>query len=203
MTRYLYFTIPALLVVLFAKPTLAQTNVALGKPVTQVSGGSLLSPETSLNVITDGTFLAEITAYGSTAAEQGAIRWNTGVGGNSVFEIQLGGLYVIDGIMVQADDNDSLLVSYLDQFNTFQPLYNVGNVSVGFGFRTRPNVDQTTWATLSPIETTTIQVTNVGGDGFYGISELQLRGSAAVPEPSSLIILVALSSIEMLRRRRS
>lgn len=184
-----------------AQPVLA-ANVALNKPVSVVSGaGSLLPPSPAAGVITDGLFLAESTAYSNPAAINGSLRWNTALAGSTTIEIQLGNLYTIDGIIVQADDNDSLLVTYLDANNTFQPLYNVPFLSVGFGFRTRPNADQITYAPLAPITTTTIRVTDSGGDGFYGLSELQLNG-VLVPEPASLTML-AVASVLTLRRRRA
>lgn len=160
-------------------PALAQ-NVALNKPVTVISGaGSLLSPTPSLGVVTDGVFLAEATAYGSGPAQAGAIRWNTNIAGHATIEIQLGGLHTIDGIIVQADDNDSLEVKYLAENGSFQPLFVVPSISVGFGFRTRPNANQVTYASLTPVNTTTIRVTSAFGDGFFGISELQLSGFPA------------------------
>lgn len=156
-------------------------NVALNKPVTVVSGaGSLLTPVPSPSVVTDGVFLNEATSYSHPSALSGSLRWNTGLAGSTTLEIQLGGLYMIDGIIVQADDNDALLVSYLDANNNYQTLYSVTLLSVGFGFRTRPFADQTIYATLAPVTTSAIRIVNNGGDGFYGISELQLRGVPAI-----------------------
>ncbi|MFZ2873944.1 MAG: hypothetical protein WAZ94_05620 [Phycisphaerales bacterium] len=165
----------------FVTPVLAQ-NIALNKPVSIVAGaGSVLPPAAPPSVVTDGVFLNEATPYSDAAAVAGSIRWNTGAAGSATIEIQLGGLFSIDGIIVQADDNDALAVSYLGPEGTFLPLYNVPYVSVGFGFRTRPGASHVTYANLTPVETTTIRVTNAGGDGYYGISELQLRGVPVSP----------------------
>ncbi|MEZ6234530.1 MAG: GC-type dockerin domain-anchored protein [Phycisphaerales bacterium] len=157
-------------------------NIALNKPVSiTVGSGSILTPAPSPNVITDGVFLGEATPYSNPAAINGSIRWNTGLAGPTTIEIQLGDPYRIDGIIAQADDNDALVVSYLTESNTFEPLYTVANISVGFGFRTRPNANQTTYADLTPVVTTAIRVVHAGGDGFYGLSELQLRGELVTP----------------------
>jgi hypothetical protein len=162
-----------------AAPVLAE-NVALNKPVTIVAGaGSLLAPTPSFGVVTDGAFLPEATPYSGVPADLGSIRWNSFVAGHATLEIQLGDFFTIDGIIVQADDNDSLEVTYLAANGTFQPLYSVPFISVGFGFLTRPDSSQATYAPLSPVTTTTIRVTSASGDGFFGISELQLSGSPA------------------------
>jgi hypothetical protein len=186
--------VAALLAAGSACPVLAQN-----KPVSVVSGaGSLLTPVPPSNVINDGAFLPETTNYSAPSAATGSLRWNTALAGSTVLEIQLGDLYTIDGIIVQADDNDNLSITYLDSSNIFQPLYSVDVLSVGLGFRTRPNADQSTFASLSAIDTSAIRITDAGGDGFYGISEIQLRG-ALVPEPASLTVL-AFSGL-LLRRR--
>lgn len=176
--RALFVTLVAAL-----PPALAVAqNVALNKPVTIVAGaGNLIAPTPSFAVVTDGVFLGEATSYSSPAADTGSIRWVTSLGGVTTIEVQLGGDHTIDGIIVQADDNDALFVTYLGPGGTFLPLYTVPYVSVGFGFRTRPSGDQSTWVPLAPVSTTTIRVTNAGGDGYYGISELHLRGVVVSP----------------------
>lgn len=152
-------------------------NIALNKPVAIVAGEEYVyTVNTPPAVVTDGAFLPEATTYSTPTAIAGGIHWLTYVASSVTIEIQLGEEYTIDGIIVQADDNDALQVSYLDENGAFQPLYTVAAISVGYGFRNRPTADQVTFAPLTPVNTTTIRVTNLGGDGYYGLSELQLRG---------------------------
>lgn len=182
-----------------AAPALAD-NVALNKPVSIISGSGSIFSTAPLGVVTDGAFLSEATAYASPGAINNAVHWNTNIAGSLTLEIDLGVMCTIDGIIVQADDNDSLLVSYLDANNTFQPLYNVAYASTGLGFVTRPNGDQVTFADLAPVSTTKIRITGNGGDSYYGISELQLRG-VAIPAPGAVTAISAAGLLALRRRR--
>jgi hypothetical protein len=188
-----------LIAIVSAAPALAD-NVALNKTVSVVAGSESLLSATAAGVVTDGAFLTEATAYSAPSAIAGAVRWNSGAGGPVTLEIDLGGLCTIDGIIAQADDNDSLLISYLDSNNTYQPLYNVAYASTGWGFVTRPSGDQVTFAPLTPVNTTKIRITETGGDGFYGISELQLRG-VAIPAPAPVAAIIASGALALRRRR--
>lgn len=188
-----------LIAVVCASPALAD-NVALNKTVSVIAGSGSLLSATAPGVITDGAFLTEATAYSAAAAIAGAVRWNSGAAGPVTLEIDLGGLCMIDGIIAQADDNDSLLVTYLDSNNTYQPLYSVAYASTGWGFVTRPNPNQVTFAALTPVNTTKIRITETGGDGYYGISELQLRG-VAIPAPTSAAAISAMGLLALRRRR--
>ena len=188
----------------------ADSNVALNKPVFVVDGAAqITNPSTSLSVIDDGVFLPESTAYGSSTAIANAVEWTTTDGqppgaGNAptTLEIDLGGFFAISGAIMQADNNDSYLLQYRDpSTNTWLTLWTVPGIA-GFGFTTRPNADQTTFQSLSPVVTDAVRITAITGDTALGVSELQLNG-AAVPEasPSTLIALGAILNFGLARWR--
>ena len=186
----------------------ADTNIALNKPVFVVDGAAqITNPSTSLSVIDNGAFLPESTAFFSSTAIANAVEWTTTDGnpagsGNvpTTLEIDLGGFFSISGAIMQADNNDSYLLQYHDpSTNNWLTLWNVPGV-VGTGFTTRPNSDQTTFQSLSPIVTDAVRISATSGDSALGVSELQLNGTA-VPEPSSAtLILVGGLAIFALRR---
>jgi hypothetical protein len=188
-----------------AAPWAAANNIALNAPVSVVSGGSsIFNPSTPLSVVTDGVFTPEATSYGSSTAHNEAIEWggatsgsisNSGVTATGlVLEIDLGANFTIDGAMVQADDNDSYLLQYFDETNsTWQPLYNVPAVSVGYGLRTRPNGDQTTFEPVGPVVTDAVRFSAVSGDGGYAVSEIELDGAAvtsSAPDTAATAVLL-------------
>jgi len=189
----------------------ADSNVALNKPVIVVNGSTqITNPSTSLSVIDNGVFLPESTAFFSSTAIANAVEWTTTDGkpagsGNAptTLEIDLGGFFAISGAIMQADNNDSYLLQYRDpSTNTWLTLWNVPGVG-GVGFTTRPNADQTTFQSLSPIVTDAVRISAISGDPALGVSEIQLNGSA-VPEPSPgvLIAIGGLTTL-VLRRVRS
>jgi hypothetical protein len=56
---------------------------------------------------------------------------------------------------------------------------------------TRPNGNQTTYATFASVETDMLQFSAVSGDNGYAVSEIQVNGtpvSSGTPEPSSLLL---------------
>lgn len=189
----------------------ADSNVALNKPVFVVNGAAqITNPSTSLSVIDDGAFLPESTAFGSSTAIANAVEWTTTDGqppgaGNAptTLEIDLGGFFAISGAIMQADNNDSYLLQYRDPAtNTWLTLWTVPGVA-GFGFTTRPNADQTTFQSLSPVVTDAVRISAITGDTALGVSELQLNGTA-VPEasPSTLIALGAILNFGLARWRK-
>jgi hypothetical protein len=171
----------------------ADTNVALNATVTAVSGSSLIyNPSTPLSVVTDGIFTPEETAYWSPTGVQNAVEWAEQYSGDSsvasglVLDINLGAEYNITGAIVQADDNDSYMLQYWDSTtNSWQLLYSVPAISVGYGLRTRQT-------TVGPVVTDLLQFSAVGGDSGDAVSEIQVEGtlvSTATPEPSNFFLL--------------
>ena len=160
----------------------APNNVALNAPVAIIYGGTNVSnPSTPDSVVTDGTFVPEESRYGDASGQ--AVEWSGATSGGApatglVLEIDLGGNFTITGAIVQGDDNDNYLLEYYDETNgTWQTLWSVPAVSVGFGLRTRPNADQTTYQPVGPVVTDAVRVSAVSGDGGYAISEVELQGT--------------------------
>jgi hypothetical protein len=163
-------------------------NIALDATVTIASlgGSTILSTGTPLSVVTDGYFLPEGTSYDSGRPD--AVEWN---GTGLVLDISLGAEYNITGAIVQADNNDTYMLQYWDSASSsWQLLYSVPTAGC-CGFMTRPNGNQTTYATFASVETDMLQFSAVSGDNGYAVSEIQVNGtpvSSGTPEPSSLLL---------------
>jgi hypothetical protein len=113
---------------------------------------------------------------------------------DNAIEIDLGGHFLVKGFTVQADDNDTYRIEYLNASNVWVTAWDIPAVG-GFGAQTRPNPfdENDIFALGSPVVTDRLRFTATGGDGFYSVSEIK----ALVPEPgiASLLLLgiVALS----------
>src|SRR5689334_12630564 len=186
---------------------IADTNVALNKPVSVVAGAAqITNSSTPLSVIDDGAFTLESTAYGNAVNQ--SVQWTTidgqpanGANAPTTLQIDLGGLFSISGAIMQADDNDSYLLQYRDTSNnTWINLWTVPAIGAGSGFRTRPNADQVTFQPVGPVITDAVRISALSGDAALGVSELQLNGSA-VPEPATATLL-ALGGLTTLLARR-
>jgi PEP-CTERM motif len=172
-------------------------NIALGATVTIASGGDLRYNSAPLSVVTDGLFLPEYTGFHDSNGMANSVEWTGQYSGNPlvasglVLDINLGGEFMITGAMVQADNNDGYMLQYWDSgSSSWQLLYNVSSVG-GYGFMTRPNGNQTTYAPVGPVETDMLQFSAVYGDGGDAVSEIQVEGtpvSSGTPEPSSLLL---------------
>ncbi|SEL99035.1 hypothetical protein SAMN04489760_10228 [Syntrophus gentianae] len=155
----------------------AEVNVALNKTVTlngTMSGAAA-------GTLTDGVFRPRGTHW-----QSGTVWWN---GTSSYAEIDLEGIYVINSMIAQADDNDAYLVQYHNiQTNTWETAWNVPNYDgYGSGMQTRPNPadDTERYMLSSSITTDALRFYATGGDNSYSVSEIQAYGSA-VPLPGAL-----------------
>lgn len=180
-------SIVAMTIVLAAMATLSllpaaalgDTNIALGKAVTingPYSGGTG-------GLVTDGIFMPIDTDW-----NVNSVYWY-GTATNLV--IDLGGLYNISGLIVQADDNDTYAVDYWNAgSSTWVRAYNVPYSSTSWGLKTRPNPnDFTQQYPLAPaITTDKLRIEATSGDDGYSVSEVQAFG-AAVPVPPSVLLL--------------
>ena len=176
----------------------ADTNVAFNKAVT-LSGTFYDNPAgwTGSNgaapaSITDGIFTANQQQW-----NVGTVWWNTGYTNNYI-QIDLGGLFNINRLTLQADNNDTYRVSYLDQANSWVNLIDM-NPPDAWGMTTVTNtLPQSILARGFRISD------GPSGDCCNSVSEFQAFGVAAVPEPETYGMLLAGAGImgAILRRRR-
>lgn len=179
-------------VALAASAASAQTNVALNRPVTLVTGAV---NGAALSTLTDDVFLTRGQQW-----QDGTVWWN---GLAPTLEIDLGGTFQIDSAIAQVDDNDAYTLLYRD-INTglFQTLWDIPNFdAAGNGMQTRPNADDNTERFFFPggaVTTDMIRLVAASGDDSYSASEIQVF---TVPAPGALA-LAATGMLLMGRRRR-
>ena len=134
-------------------------------------------PPASLSSLADGAYVAEGTYW-----QDGTVWWDERNPGSldNVIEFDLHGLYLIDYLSIQADNNDSYGIYVRDRFGSW------------FGFITAtpfgdPGMRERAGG-FAPFEATAFRIDAFGGDGFYSLSEFQAIG-APIPEPASLVLL--------------
>ena len=142
--------------------------------------GLVVSAET----VADGKFLSPNQCW-----DEGAVWWEdpTAWSGKMAaahdrwIELELAGVYRLDGAIVQADNNDAYLMTYRDPTtHQWLPLWTVPP-AYSFGMATRPNpADDTQRQTLpTTVTTDAVRVEAEFGDGMYSVSEIQLFGVPA------------------------
>ncbi len=164
-------------------------NVSMNAPVTFAAGSA---NGADLSTLTDGVFFAPGTQW-----QTDTVWWN---GTSTVVEIALSDVFEIGGAIVQADNNDTYVMSYRDMdTGVFQMLWEVVPV-LGAGMRTRPNDDDNTavFAFSQTVMTDTIRIQAVSGDNNYSLSEVQVF---AIPAPATAMGVVGFGAFAMRRRR--
>jgi hypothetical protein len=169
----------------------AQTNVALSAPAA-VTAGAANGP---LGSLTDGLFLERSQQW-----QTNTVWWS---GLSTAIEVDLGGSFLIDSAIVQADDNDAYLLQYrAPNSTTWLTLWDVPNYDAfGFGMQTRPDPENnlTRFMLPAPVQATALRFTAVSGDDAYSVSEIQVF---LVPTPGGAALL-GLGGLLAFRRRRA
>lgn len=152
------------------------------------SGGLLAAGST----LTDGVFLPPGHQW-----DQGTVWWDATHEDSSLnsIEISLGGSLSINNLVVQADDNDTYRIEYLDG-SGWHLAWDIPTHG-GWGMQTRDS------GLLTSFTATALRFTATGGDDLYAVSEIQAC-LIAIPEPGDAALLVAfgLTGAALWRRRR-
>jgi len=179
-------------------------NAALGAPVTLNGSYPVFSypgnlcganpPQGAASLVTDGAFAPDQACFqGNTVYWQGL---------ENTIDVDLQGAFLINGAIVQADDNDTYELQYRDIGGVYHNWYDVPSACC-FGMTTRPDrTDNTLAQGLPPVLATGLRFFATGGDNFYSVSEVQVF---ATPEPASMVLvglgLAAAGGLKWRRRR--
>jgi len=159
------------------------TNIALGKPVS-LEGRSEAWMNTPLETLTDGFFLPQGTGW-----TDGTVAWNGWIDPDATVVIDLHGTFLLEGFVVQADDNDAYVVENFDPTSaTWRlawkvPNYNIYQGTDVTGMQTRPNPYDTTqrYPLSVPILASRLRLRAAPGEGdsWNSVSEIQAWGSSS------------------------
>ena len=178
----------------------AQSNVALGKSVTITGEVGVITccfpdattfPPAPLSSLVDGVFRPAGTYW-----QDGTVWWDERHAGSldNIVEIDLGGVYTISFLSIQADNNDFYAISRRDRFGVWTPFV-TAFPSGGPGMQTRAGA-------FPEFEATAFRIDASGGDLFYSLAEFQAIG--VVPEPAVLALFaVGLAGLGLRRRKRA
>jgi len=184
-------------------------NVALNKPVTEVGvfGNSTASTPIvwldpapgPASLVTDGLFSPARTNW-----QIDSVWWHEyDTLGARRIEIDLQGTFTLTGAIVQADNNETYLLQYLDTSNVWQLLWTVPAINTD-GVETRPDPnDNAAIFGFAPVEAQAVRIlAGQGGDQYFSVTEVQVF--AEVPAPAMLPLLgIGLFGLACLRRRAS
>jgi hypothetical protein len=179
----------------------APINVVAGKPVTITGDVGVITccwadssvfPPAALSTIVDEVFRPAGTLW-----QDGTVWWDERHAGslNNVIEIDLLGLYLVDSVTLQADDNDRYALGVRNEAGIW---YSLGffDTAAGVGMQTRGPF------ALAPFLATAFRIDAFDGDQWYSVSEFQASGTQ-VPEPMSLLLFgTGAAALAVKARRR-
>lgn len=145
-----------------------------GTPVEEFKWGCGFEVEPASLI--DGLFFEQSQYW-----DEGAVWWDTNDGQERWIELELEGTFTVDAAIVQADDNDSYLLSYRDpQTGEWEPLWHVPAAYL-FGMQTRPNPGDNTERHEfdEPVATDRLRFEADSGDNLFSVSEIQVFGTPA------------------------
>lgn len=155
-------------------------------PVSAVSATGTGTFNNSPDMLIDGVLASEGSLW-----KAGTSVWWSGM--SPTFTIDLGGVVLLEDLLVQVDNNDAYRFEYSENNNTWSSLFDiqVSDGEVGWGMDTMSTDSQNSEYIASldfaPVDARYIRVFAIGGDNFYSVSEIQAF-AAPVPEPSTIML---------------
>lgn len=137
------------------------------------------TPQATAASVADGLILPDCQLW-----TDGTVWWEettTDPSSRAWIEIDLGGTFVLDAAVVQADVNDEYLLSYRDPDTAaWAPLWRVPLGEAG-GLATRPQQGDASvrWPLAPPVVTDALRFEAAGGDAQYSASEIAVFGQPA------------------------
>ena len=177
------------------------SNVALNAPVTLNGGsfgtggggwtGGTAIDATAISSITDG-----LTFTSPHQWNVDTVWWDESNQSGLYLEIALGGSYLINQLIVQADNNDSYRIDYSNAGSAWITAWAIPATG-GWGMQTRDS------GLLSAFSADTLRFYATGGDSLYSVSEIQAFGTAT-PIPAAIWLFGSgLAGLMGLSRRRN
>ena len=155
-------------------------------PVSAVSATGTGTFNNSPDMLIDGVLASEGSLW-----KAGTSVWWSGM--SPTFTIDLGGVVLLEDLLVQVDNNDAYRFEYSENNNTWSSLFDiqVSDGEVGWGMDTMSTDSQNSEYIASldfvPVDARYLRVFAIGGDNSYSVSEIQAF-AAPVPEPSTIML---------------